>query len=323
MKRLLASGIALPGEKSLEVCVEIFLPEKLSAQPVALVCLAGGNMNRRYYDLRPADGDETFSFTAQMNARGFIVITLDYLGLGESSKPVDCYALTPEVLTQASVNATTAVLAGLREGTLNPQIAALPGLVSIGVGHSMGAMMTVLSQALAQQHAGIALLGFSTRGLPNFLPLKVVQMPQQEQRAGLVEFARKMFVTQYPLIRGSSNGEQIYGSAKAEPQGVAALKSATDGLLPVTAFMSMLPGNVAPEAAQITVPVLLIHGERDMAGPPQESATAFGASRDVRVLVLQETGHSHFLFPTRLELFDRLADWAQSIIKFKGREQWH
>lgn len=294
------------------------MPAQMPAQPAALVCLAGGNMNRRYFDLCPEDGDDSFSFAAQMTARGFIVITLDYLGLGESSKPADCYALLPELLTTACVNASAAVLTQLREGSLSAEIPALPQLLSLGIGHSMGAMMTVLHQAMGAQHAGIALLGFSTRGLAQYLPPKVVAMTREEQRAGLAGFAQKMFQTQYPVIRSSGNGEQVYGSAKAEAKGVAALKQATDCLLPVTAYLSMLPGNVAPEAAQVKVPVLLGHGERDMAGPPAESAAAFSASHDVRVLVLPETGHSHFLFPTRLELFDRLADWAQSVIRFQN-----
>lgn len=320
-KLLIDAGVSWDGEAGLRVAAEVVAPpaDRLGDNPVALVCLAGGNMNRRYYDLRPEDGDETFSFALQMSARGFIVVMIDYLGLGESTRPADCYALTPEVLTHAAINASAHLLFKLRKGSLSPALPAMPALKSLGIGHSMGAMMTTLHQAAAKQHEGIALLGFSTRGLPAYLPPKVVAMTREEQRAGLAGFAQKMFQTQYPVIRSSGNGESVYGSKKAEPKGVAALKQATDCLLPVTAYLSMLPGNVAPEAATVSVPVLLAHGERDMAGPPVESAAAFTASPDVRVLVLPETGHSHFLFPTRLDLFDRLADWAQSVIRFSNK----
>ena len=310
------SGVALAGEGALGIAVSVWFPETphLHESAVALVCLPGGNMNRRYFDLRPADGDETFSFALQMTARGFVVVALDYLGLGDSSKPRDGYALAPDVLTQACVNATDAILARLRAGLVSPDAPALPQLTSIGVGHSMGAMMTVLLQAQSRAHAAIALLGFSTRGLPEYVPADVRVLDQAAQRARLVEDARRMFREPYPVIRSSGNGAETYGSAKAEARGIAALKAATDCLLPVTAFMSMLPGNVAPEAAQIDVPVFLGLGERDMAGPPHLIPAAFPASRDVTLHILPETGHSHFLFPSRAELFDRMAAWGREVL---------
>ena len=308
-----AAGVSLPGESELSVGLSVWLPATPAS--IALVCLAGGNMNRRYFDLRPDDGDESYSFAVQMSARGFAVIAIDHLGLGDSSKPKDGYALTPDVLTRANQHATADVLGRLREGRFADGVAALPNLKSIGVGHSMGAMMTVLQQARAQQHVAIALLGFSTRGLPDYMPADVRALSQEQQRARLVEFARQMFVLPYPVIRSSGNGAEIYGSARAEAKGIAALKAATDCLLPVTAFMSMLPGNVAPEAAEIDVPVFLGLGERDMAGPPHAIPAAFLMSRDVTLHILPETGHSHFLFPTRTELFDRLGVWAKSVLK--------
>lgn len=309
----LDSGIELAGESKLSNAASVWLPAIIPPRPVVLLCLAGGNMNRRYFDLRPDDGDDSFSFASQMAQRGFIVAALDHLGLGDSSKPADGYALTPEVLTQANMNATMEILARLRQGRLMPEVEPMPALRSIGVGHSMGAMMTVLQQARARQHSALVLLGFTTRGLPDYLPPDVKALSQEQQRAGLVEFARQMFKLPYPVIRSSGNGAEIYGSAKAEPRGVAALKAATDCLLPVPAFMSLLPGNVAPEAAQLDVPVFIGVGERDMTGKPKEIPAAFGASPGVSLYILPEAGHSHFLFPTRLQLFDRLAEWAKSV----------
>lgn len=305
-----AAGIELPGEPRLEIAVSVWMPAQRA--DTALVCLAGGNMNRRYYDLRAGD-DASFSFAAQMCARGFVVIALDHLGLGESTRPADGYALTPSLLARANASATAEILARLREGRLAAGIEPCPALRSLGVGHSMGAMLTVLQQAQAQQHDGIALLGFSTRGLPQYLPAELRKLAKDPAaiRARLAECARRMFVQPYPVIRSSGNGDAVYGSASADPRGVAALKRATDVLLPVPAFLSMLPGNVAAEASQIDVPVFLGLGERDMAGPPHEAPAAFTASRDVSLCVLPETGHSHFLFGTRQRLFDRLAHWAR------------
>jgi pimeloyl-ACP methyl ester carboxylesterase len=306
----LAAGVTLPGEGPLQIGASVFVPER--PQPLALVCLAGGNMNRRYWHLQ-SGGDDSFSFAAALTAQGYVVVTLDYLGLGESSKPADGHALTPEILTRANVSATADVLARLREGRLAPDLPALPALRSVGVGHSMGGMMTVLLQHAARPHAALALLGFTTRGLPQYLPPAVRDLPRDAQRAQLVEFARRMFPQPYPIIKSSGNGAEVYGSRHAEPAGIAALKSATDCLLPVPAFMSMLPGNVAPEAAAIDVPVYLGVGEHDMTGPPQEIPAAFPASPAVTLEIYPGTGHSHFLFPARRQLFEQLGRWCAAL----------
>jgi alpha-beta hydrolase superfamily lysophospholipase len=312
---LIPSNVRLDGEPSLHSAATVFLPALPGAASAALVCLAGGNMNRRYFDLQ-VEGDDSFSFAAQMTARGFIVVAIDHLGLGDSSRPADGYALTPSVLAQANAHATADVLARIREGRLAPDVCAMPSLRSLGVGHSMGAMLTILQQAGAHQHAGVALLGFSTRGLPKFVPddVRALAAEPVALRARLVEFARRMFGVPYPRIRTSGGKHtELYGSDAADPRGVAALKAATDCLLPVPALLSMIPGNVAPEAADIDVPVFLGLGERDMAGPPVEAPRAFTSSPEVRLEVFAGAGHSHFLFASRVDLFDRLAAWSASL----------
>lgn len=325
---LLDSGIELPGESGpLQVGASVWLPAQPAQATALLVCLPGGNMNRRYYDLRPPlesgggdlrpdEVDESFSFAAQMTARGFIVAALDHLGLGDSSKPEDGWQLTAERLVEANARATAELQAKLREGRLADGVPALPALRSIGVGHSMGAMLTILQQHAARQHAAVVLLGFSTRGLPEYAPpvLKDATDPVAV-RPMLTDIARKMFGKPYPVIHssnGSGNNAELFGSKKADPKGVAALKAATDCMLPVPAMMSMVPGNVAPEAATLDVPLFIGLGGRDMVGPTHAVPAAFPKCEDLTLVVLPETGHSHFLFPTRTQLFDRLARWARA-----------
>jgi pimeloyl-ACP methyl ester carboxylesterase len=311
IQRHVDAGVTLPGEGALRIAVEIRMPAPSAMRPVALVCLPGGGMNRHYFDLSAKDGKSdamSFSFARQMAARGFIVVMMDYLGIGGSDRPADGYALTPEVLAQAGAHALDQVLNDLRSQ--------VSGLTSIGVGHSMGAMMTVLQQAKYRQHSALALLGFSTRGLPEYLIPAARELALSDRaavRECLVELARKTFFEPYPLIKPSAQANSLYAGSKADPRASSIIKPATDHMLPVPAFMSMLPGNVAPEAAQIDVPVFLGLGELDIAGPPNEIPAAFPASPAVSLHIWPATGHSHFLFPARTELLEQIADWAGKV----------
>lgn len=307
------AGVSLPGEPSLQMAVEIHMPAPLLLRPMALVCMPGGGMNRHYFDLMAKDGATdalSFSFARAMTAQGFIVVMLDYLGIGGSSRPADGYALTTELLVKANGHVIKKVLA-----ELSSQV---PGLKSIGVGHSMGAMMTVLHQAQYATHEAIALLGFSTRGMPEYLHPKAQALAAQGREAvhaQLVELARKMFPEPYPVMKSSAQSSTLFAGSKADPRAAAIVKPAVEPLLPVPAFHSMLPGNVAPEAAAIKVPVFLGLGELDIAGSPQDIPPAFPASPDVSLHIWPATGHSHFLFPSRTDVFGQIADWAGKFTK--------
>ena len=304
------AGVSLPGEGALELAVEVIAPRR--PLPIAFVCLPGGAMTRRYFDLE-APGDDSYSFARQMAARGFISVLVDHLGVGESSRPADSYVLTADLLSCANGYVTEQVLAKLRTGRAINGLAAIPQLSSVGLGHSMGAMLTILQQAEYHQHGAVVVLGFSTRGLPEYLPAEARELAQDPAaaRRAATRLARAMFRENYPSIGRSEDGAALYAGKKAEPAGIEAIKAARERLLPVPAFESMLPGNVAPEAARIDVPVFVGLGELDMAGPPLEAPKAFTASSDVTLHLLPQAGHSHFLFAARVGLYDALAQWAR------------
>lgn len=308
----LDAGVTLPGEGPLQLAVDVIAPQ--NPRPVSFVCLPGGGMNRHYFDLR-APGDDSYSFAAQMAARGFISVLIDSLGVGQSSRPADSYALTAELVAQANARVTQVVVDRIRNGRINNTLQAIPQVKTFGVGHSMGALLTIVQQAQTRQHAGIAVLGFSTRGLPEYLPAEARELAKDPAalRRELPRLARNLFREHYPVIGRTEDGAALYAGKSAEPAGIEAIKVARDALLPVPAFQSMLPGNVAPEASRIDVPVFVGLGERDMAGPPLEAPKAFTASPAVTFALLPDAGHSHFLFAARRELFDGLGRWASTL----------
>jgi pimeloyl-ACP methyl ester carboxylesterase len=308
------SGILLPGEGPLEMTVDIHFPRQLVEPAVMLVCLPGGGINRRFFDLQPPESqrDGSFSFARHMTTRGFIVALVDHLGVGESSRPKDGYALSSDVLSQAADHV---------HGAIRAQVQAHYGSAfahpcSIGVGHSMGAMITVLQQAQHHTHQAIVLLGFSTRGLPEYVPQPLHGLTRDPValRAQLATHARDMFKEPYPRLQSTAESRTMFASDRADARGVAALKVAGDEpLLPVPSFHAILPGNVASEAASIDVPVFLGVGDQDIVGPPGEVSRAFDASRAVVSYVMPNTGHCHFLFASRFPLFEAIAAWTRLV----------
>lgn len=297
---------------TLTLAVELHRPAVPAAAPVLLACVPGGGMNRRYWDLRAEDGDASYSFAAAMTARGLFVLLVDPVGIGDSDAPEDGWLLRPEVLAEAHHAAMAAVCAGLREGTLIAGLPALRGLVSLGVGHSLGALLTVVQQARHASHAGIAVLGFGCAGLPDYLvpEARALIGDAEAFRARLPELARAQFGAPLAVIKPSKPASNLFAGERAEMAGMLALRAAAAPVLAVAATQSMFPGNVAPEAAAITAPVFIGVGERDLTGPAHAIPASFTACHDLVLHVLPQAGHSHFLFPARHGLYARLAAWA-------------
>ena len=109
-----------------------------------LYCLPGGGMSRRYFDL-DAPG---YSMAEHLAAQGFVVVTIDHPGVGDSPPPDDPWTLTPHVVADADAAAVA---------ELDRQLGGIP----IGVGHSMGGMLTVTVQARHRPYAGLGLLGYA------------------------------------------------------------------------------------------------------------------------------------------------------------------
>ncbi len=302
-----------PGEAALGLRASLFWPTQ--TPPVGLFfCVPGGAMNRHYFDLR-AGADDSFSFAAQMAVRGHLCVLLDSLGIGDSSRPQDSYAITTARLAQAQTEALKEILERLRTGRVTGCPVADASLPLVGLGHSMGGMLIVAQQAATRPFDGLALLGFCTRGLTDFLPPQARGLLHDREAllARLPELALEYFGSHYPPMPRGGSSPGLFGGRHAQAAGIQALARAEDCLLPVPAFQSMLPGNVAPQAESIKAPMFLAAGDRDMVGKPDEIPGNFPNCKDIVLHVLPRTGHAHFLFPSRLGLFDRLDRWARAL----------
>jgi pimeloyl-ACP methyl ester carboxylesterase len=335
VERRIGVGTLLEGEGPLTIAARVYGPARLAEPPVVLFCLPGGALTQRYFDLRvPADSStradavadaqlvesaaSSFSFAAAMTSRGYIVVSLDHLGVGASTRPRNGFELTPDLLAGANARAMTCLREELVRGELVDGWGPQPELISVGVGHSMGGMLTAMQQAQYPQHAGVVLMGFSARGLAPALSAQEAAFAQDPGRIreNLVRLARLRSPGEpYPQIGPTPQAREFFAGSDAERAGVEALREARDGLLVTAGLFSMIPGSCAPECSRVAVPVLLVVGDRDIAGPPHAIPADFPGSRDVTLCVLPNTGHCHFLFASRERLFHRVARWIDSVVR--------
>jgi pimeloyl-ACP methyl ester carboxylesterase len=73
------------------------------------------------------------------------------------------------------------------------------------------------------------------------------------------------------------------------------------------------PGTVAPEAAAIRVPVLVVAGERDVVPDPWIEPNAYRSATDITVFVCPRMAHMHNFASTREILWSRLHSWGATV----------
>ncbi|WP_029433088.1 alpha/beta hydrolase [Blastococcus sp. URHD0036] len=282
------------------VVVDVFAPPPGTAPTGVLWwLLPGGGMSRRYWDLDVPG----HSLARALAARGHVAVTVDHLGVGESSVPDDPYELTAH--TVADVNAY--VLARLRDGELVP---GRPGTV-LGLGHSAGAGLLVTQQS---RHGGcdaLALLGYGGRGMPEKLDADAARYADDPDglRRALPDLVRERFGTPLPDL------DRRHGRSHAADDGVkGALARASAPLLALVGLASMVPGNARDEIAALDVPVFLAHGDREIGAPLDEIAPEFVGTGDLTLFRVPDSGHHHVVSPNRALLVDRLLRWAGSVL---------
>lgn len=307
-----------------EIAITVFLPDtgSLPARPVAIFAVPGGGYSRGYFDMHfPAHADYS---EAEFHARhGFIFIACDPVGVGDSSLP-DLASITYETFGSTHNATVTEVSHRLLNGTLVEGFPALPQLLRIGIGQSMGGKITVLTQGQHQTFDGIAVLGASAihTVLPQRTPAayEASKAAHQSGRGSMVharsvhESSREIADFVYPfhwedipkdILDADMRGGYPIRSVPPPPFG-----SLTT---PPCAVTMMSPGAIAPEAAAVKVPVLVAVGERDTCPHPLAEPAAYGSSTDVSVFVVSRMAHMHNFASTRHQLWRRIESWIGSV----------
>lgn len=310
---------AVPVDGRFEIVASWIAPAGLQPDhPITLlVCLPGGFLSRRYFDLE-IDGSRRYSFAEAMAAHGHAVLTLDHVGTGDSTKPDPQEAgLAIGVDAIAAANQSALDQARSRISAGDPASGTPPLEIrsSIGVGHSMGSMLTVEQQALARPHDGLLLFSFSTSGTPRFLDEELMayaDQPERLRREMPTVLSRAMGGPYPPRANGVEEDRvAAFGVGTAPPEAEAALQAAATHLLGAGGLTSMIPGGYAMAAQKIDVPVLMIFGDHDL-HDDRHTARELPLVRDLETWQLDDAWHCHFVANRRERLWERVALWLDA-----------
>ena len=278
-----------------QLAASLFLPDVVADHGTLelLVCLHGGGYRRSYWNAA-FPGAQDYSYAAFACAQGRAVLTVDHLGMGESSAPEPETLLNRAMVAAANHHATATVVQGLADG----RWARAARVVATGVGHSVGGMMVITQQAAHRSFARLAVLGWANQPmvLGDMDPATLAQIIQPGYIATPRAAMRTLFY------------------APDVPMDVVEADEANASLTPSCLGRDALtPGIVHAASAAIDVPVFVCHGSTDTSPDPHGEIRYFTASTDVTLLVLPQTGHCHNFAARRHVLWQRMDDWIASL----------
>lgn len=289
------------------IAAEIFAPADLSeiSHLTVLCCTPGGGCTGKYFDL--GEPDAGFSFARYAAAAGFACVVVDNLATGQSTTGADPW-LSPESVARANAEAFRRATEELRT-----RVPAAAQVSTVGVGHSMGAMLTLIAQALQAQHTAIACLGFTAAGLPSVLTSEELRVAASSPISlpTLKKYAEKRF----SAVANHDGAQQRlepfpFNLADTDPVGLTALAAAATNLLPLPGYLALLPGNALDYIREITVPVFLGGGDHEPWHRADKLVAQFPNSKDISFYTLIGSAHNHNVAATRELMWRRLLGWA-------------
>jgi pimeloyl-ACP methyl ester carboxylesterase len=316
---------SMPFDEPTSLAASVHLPDPAGRPPRALlVCWPGGSYGRAYWDMQIA-GHPGYSFAEHMAAQGYLVVAADPLGVGASSKPADGDRVDLETMGSAAAAFVEQVRGLLAEGAPALGGVALPEIQVVGVGHSLGACLTVVTQARHSCYDAVALLGF-THGQKE-LSVTAVGAAEAEAdadaatlRQAAIDRARAFFGDTWDDVYGQAAREPNHGWLHRPdvPSAVVAADDAKAVRWPRQSYVdALLVGYSAGFAAQVNCSIFVGFGDHDVPPIPHDDVAFYTRSTDVTLYVLPDAAHCHNFSATRTQLWDRIGLWAGALPKVR------
>jgi pimeloyl-ACP methyl ester carboxylesterase len=206
--------------------------------------------------------------------------------------------MLPAAVVAAHHAATLEIKRRLEAGTLDAALAPMAAIESVGIGHSMGALLTLCQQAAHGTHAALVILGKSVRRIDwagARLPASTGTRPTNE----------------YVWADRTAHRTAFYWDDV--PEEVIAADAAAQVHVPgPLAAFTRSPEGAARAARQLEIPVFLGVGERDTVPGPHEELGCYQACPDLTLFVLPTSAHCHNFASTRRQLWERIVRWIHA-----------
>ena len=305
---------SVPLDGSHHVSAWVFVPKRPAGRVPLLFCLPGGTYTKAYWHLE-VPGRPGYSFGEDLAGRGMLVVAVDHLGTGESSRHPRAVELTPEVVAAANAAVLAQLVRRAENGSLLGDLGALTIGPTVGVGHSMGGMLAIYQQSLHRSFDAIAPLGYGTIGpIINYSPEiggDGISLPSRESIMG-------------PAADGAFDAMPLADRTAAElrhhfywddvpPEVIAADDLSNTDIPGVCGLLSVVPFIASDHAGRVTCPVFIGLGERDSTPDHHNEPRAYYSSDDITLYLLPKSGHCHNMANTRHQMWDRLARWVEAL----------
>jgi hypothetical protein len=288
--------------RTVEIAARVFAPARpRPGRASLLTCLHGGSYDWRYYHAQ-IPGHPGYSMAEHMAGLGHVVLVLDQLGVGESTRPAVPHKAGRRIVAAANHAVVRQACARLAEGTLHPQVPPAADPLKVGIGHSMGGMTLVTQQAGFATYDLAAVLGHSNMGAHLVIDGKLVKnvVPPFDPAA--------------PAYKRLGRDKVLRSFHwDTTPSEVLAVDEAVAVEYPGLLGWEANEGTTGEDAGHIRTPVFLAMGERDVSPDPYGEVGFYKGSADVTFYRLDEAAHCHNFAPTRARLWDRLDQWITSL----------
>lgn len=213
--------------------------------------IPGGSYNRLYWDFPYQP--ERYSYQRDMASRGYATFAVDRLGTGQSTRPPSV-----ELLDRVEAESIHQVVGHLRAG----RVSGARFERVILVGHSLGSAIAIVEAATHHDVDGVILTGtthlISAQAAVEAFTLylhPVTLDPQLRHKGG---------DPGYITTRPGAREPLYYAASNADPRVIATDEATKDQVALVGVGTATVLGHLGPESRNITVPVLLAVGERDV-----------------------------------------------------------
>jgi pimeloyl-ACP methyl ester carboxylesterase len=289
----------------LSIAAWVFAPETralVGGKPVVVSLLNGGTYDKRYFHFE-VPGERGYSCAEALCQDGFIVVLLDHLGVGESSRAPTEKLVIRQIAAKANDAAVRGVYQRLRKGMLDSRIPALPDFLKVGGGHSMGAFQTITQQANHRTYDRVLILGYTAIGVHLTIGDQVVSADGGPIAADEADY----FLHDRTRLHKSFHWDDVADH-------VIAVDDRLNVEVPcVLSRQSTMMGIVTEDAGKINAPVYICLGERDVSPDPHAEPGYYRSSPDVTLHILPRSGHCQNFATTRGEMYARIGGWIRSI----------